>query len=158
MPRNVFKFPEDKDFKNSTNIKAYKEFVKDYVMNRMFSGQFVNCKIYGDTTSGEVYTTWLYDNLPNKKELILADVIEEIAPTKQGFPCCIISRETNEKRLVQKGLKDYEIKYEFKMVMYSKRPELDEYLEQGWEVRKWFESLEIFTIADIESGSRTPSW
>ncbi len=44
------------------------------------------------------------------------------------------------------------------MVMYSKRPELDEYLEQGWEVRKWFESLEIFTIADIESGSRTPSW
>ena len=27
-------------------------------------GQFVNCKIYGDTTSGEVYTTWLYDNLP----------------------------------------------------------------------------------------------
>lgn len=59
---------------------------------------------------------------------------------------------------MQKGLKDYEIKYEFKMVMYSKRPELDEYLEQGWEVRKWFESLEIFTIADIESGSRTPSW
>ena len=67
MPRNVFKFPEDKDFKNSTNIKAYKKFVQDYIMNRMFSGQFVNCKIYCDTTSGEVYTTWLYNNLPNKK-------------------------------------------------------------------------------------------
>ena len=75
--------------------------------------------------------------VPNKKELIIAEVIEEIAPAKQGFPCCIISRETSEKRLVQKGLKDYEIKYEFKMVKFSKRPELDEYLNQGWEVRKY---------------------
>lgn len=158
MPRNVYKFPEEQGLKNYKNIEHYKDFVKNYVLNRMGSGQFVNCKIYGNLADGEVYTTWLYDTLPNKKELIIAEVIEEIAPTKQGFPCCIISRETNEKRLVQKGLKDYEIKYEFKMVMYSKRPELDEYLEQGWEVRKWFESLEIFTIADIESGSRTPSW
>lgn len=83
---------------------------------------------------------------------------EEIAPTKQGFPCCIISRETNEKRLVQKGLKDYEIKYEFKMVMYSKRPELDTLLNQGWQIRKWFESLEIFTVADLEMGRDTPTW
>ena len=45
-----------------------------------------------------------------------------------------------------------------KQTMYSKRPELDTLLNQGWEVRKWFESLEIFTVADIESGSRTPTW
>ena len=158
MPRNVYKFPEEQGLKNYKNIEHYKDFVKNYVLNRMGSGQFVNCKIYGNIADGEVYTTWLYDNLPNKKELIIAEVVEEIAPTKQGFPCCIISRELNEKRLVQKGLKDYEIKYEFKMVMFSKRPELDEYLNQGWEVRKWFESLEIFTVADIESGSRTPTW
>ena len=158
MPRNVYKFPEEQGIKNRKNIEHYKDFVKNYVLNRMGSGQFVNCKIYGNIADGEVYTTWLYDNLPNKKELIIAEVVEEIAPTKQGFPCCIISRELNEKRLVQKGLKDYEIKYEFKMVMFSKRPELDEYLNQGWEVRKWFESLEIFTVADIESGSRTPTW
>ena len=158
MPRNVFKFPEDKDFKNSTNIKAYKKFVQDYIMNRMFSGQFVNCKIYGDTTSGEVYTTWLYNNLPNKKELILADVIEEIAPTKQWYPFCIVSRDLEQRETIKKGLKDYEIKYEFKMVMYSKRPELDTLLNQGWQIRKWFESLEIFTIADIEMGRNTPTW
>lgn len=158
MPRNVYKFPEEQGIKNRKNIEDYKNFVKEYVLTRMGSGQFVNCKIYGNIADGEVYTTWLYDNLPNKKELIIAEVVEEIAPTKQGFPCCIISRELNEKRLVQKGLKDYEIKYEFKMVMFSKRPELDEYLNQGWEVRKWFESLEIFTVADIESGSRTPTW
>ena len=158
MPRNVYKFPEEQGIKNRKNIENYKNFVKEYVLTRMGSGQFVNCKIYGNIADGEVYTTWLYDNLPNKKELIIAEVVEEIAPTKQGFPCCIISRELNEKRLVQKGLKDYEIKYEFKMVMFSKRPELDEYLNQGWEVRKWFESLEIFTVADIESGSRTPTW
>ena len=158
MPRNVYKFPEEQGIKNRKNIEDYKNFVKEYVLTRMGSGQFVNCKIYGNIADGEVYTTWLYDNLPNKKELIIAEVVEEIAPTKQGFPCCIISRELNEKRLVQKGLKDYEIKYEFKMVMFSKRPELDEYLNQGWEVRKWFESLEFFTVADIESGSRTPTW
>ena len=158
MPRNVYKFPEEQGIKHRKNIEDYKNFVKEYVLTRMGSGQFVNCKIYGNIADGEVYTTWLYDNLPNKKELIIAEVVEEIAPTKQGFPCCIISRELNEKRLVQKGLKDYEIKYEFKMVMFSKRPELDEYLNQGWEVRKWFESLEIFTVADIESGSRTPTW
>ena len=158
MPRNVYKFPEEQGIKNRKNIEDYKNFVKEYVLTRMGSGQFVNCKIYGNIADGEVYTTWLYDNLPNKKELIIAEVVEEIAPTKQGFPCCIISRELNEKRLVQKGLKDYEIKYEFKMIMFSKRPELDEYLNQGWEVRKWFESLEIFTVADIESGSRTPTW
>lgn len=158
MPRNVFKFPEEKGIKNIRNIEAYKKFVADYTQARMASGQFVNCKIYGNTVDGEVYTTWLYDNLPNKKELIIAEVVEEIAPTKQGFPSCIISRELAEPRLVQKGLKDYEIKYEFKMVMFSKRPQLDTYLEQGWKVRKWFESLEIYTIADLENGNRNPEW
>ena len=158
MPRNVYKFPEEQGIKNRKNIEDYKNFVKEYVLTRMGSGQFVNCKIYGNIADGEVYTTWLYDNLPNKKELIIAEVVEEIAPTKQGFPCCIISRELNEKRLVQKGLKDYEIKYEFKMVMYSKRPELDTLLNQGWQIRKWFESLEIFTVADLEMERDTPTW
>ena len=107
MPRNVYKFPEEQGIKNRKNIEDYKNFVKEYVLTRMGSGQFVNCKIYGNIADGEVYTTWLYDNLPNKKELIIAEVVEEIAPTKQGFPCCIISRELNEKRLVKSYLLPY---------------------------------------------------
>ncbi len=158
MPRNVYKFPEEQGIKNRKNIEDYKNFVKEYVLTRMGSGQFVNCKIYGNIADGEVYTTWLYDNLPNKKELILADVIKEIAPTKQGYPCCVVSRELEQRETIKKGLKDYEIKYEFKMVMYSKRPELDTLLNQGWQIRKWFESLEIFTVADLEMERDTPTW
>ena len=160
MPRNVFKFPEEKGLKSRENIEAYKKFVEDYISTRRCSGQFVNCKIYGNISDGEVYTTWLFDSLPNKKELKIAGVIEEIAPTKQGFPCCIISRklDANERKVIQKGVKDFEICYEFKMVMYSKIKDLDEYTAQGWQVRKWFESLNIYTIADLDMDNRNPEW
>ena len=161
MPRNVFKFSYEKGgIENAQNIEESRNFVKDYINTRASSGQFVNCKIYGDKSNGEVYTTWLFDNLPNKKELKLAEIVDEIAPTKQGFPCCIISRklEPSERTAIQVGLKDYEVCYEFKMIKYSEHKEVNSYTEKGWKIRKWFDSLEIFTIADLENNSRLPRW
>lgn len=160
MPRNVYTLKYEKGFDNPKNVSDYREFVENYIRERQYSGQFVNCKIYGNTSDGEVYTTWIYDKLPNKKELKIAGVIEEIAPTKQGFPCCILSRELDgaDKKVVQKGIKDFEICYEFKMVKFSEMDQLDDLTYQGWKVRKWFESLNIYTIEDIELGNRTPQW
>ena len=49
MPRNVFKFSYEKGgIENAQNIEEYRNFVKDYINTRASSGQFVNCKIYGD--------------------------------------------------------------------------------------------------------------
>ena len=53
MPRNVYKFPEEQGLKNYKNIEHYKDFVKNYVLNRMGSGQFVNCKILQTINGGK---------------------------------------------------------------------------------------------------------
>ena len=105
MPRNVYTLKYEKGFDNPKNVSDYREFVENYIRERQYSGQFVNCKIYGNTSDGEVYTTWIYDKLPNKKELKIAGVIKEIAPTKQGFPCCILSKKLDDtdKKVVQKS-------------------------------------------------------
>lgn len=162
MPRNSFMF--DKQQSLEKNMNEYTVFVREYVQTRRNEGKFINCKIYGNIIDGEVYTTWLFANLPNKKALQLAGAIKEIAPTKQGYPCCIVSKKLDdvEKQTKEKGIINTENNYDFKMVMFSKMEELDKLREDGWEIRKWFDSLKIFTVEDVENGENEnfmyPEW
>ena len=162
MPRNSFMF--DKQQSLDKNMNEYTVFVREYVQTRRNEGKFINCKIYGNIIDGEVYTTWLFANLPNKKALQLAGAIKEIAPTKQGYPCCIVSKKLDdaEKQTKEKGIINTENNYDFKMVMFSKMEELDKLREDGWEIRKWFDSLKIFTVEDVENGENEnfmyPEW
>lgn len=154
----------DKTKSNEENMYEYEMFVREYVYTRRNEGKFINCKIYGNIVDGEVYTTWLYANLPNKKALQLSGSIKEIAPTKQGFPCCILSKKLDGKKQQQKenSIIKIENNYDFKMVKFSKQREIDELLNEGWEVRKWFDSLKIFTIDEVKNGMNkdffSPLW
>ena len=51
MPRNVYTLKYENGFDNPKNVSDYREFVENYIRERQYSGQFVNCKIYGNTSS-----------------------------------------------------------------------------------------------------------